>query len=172
MKTLSRRRGFLLILALFIVLLITGFGLAFLNTGALNYQGAVTAQLSQQAQILAFAGLEDARLKLERDINFPPMTDPEIKTFSYSELVKASDSQVIGNYDITIDLTYSGTPYQVITVSSTGRVPGLVNNVQGEIKRSLKAEFDIRPLDRRAAFSSDQNPNLYRIINLSEDGNF
>lgn len=172
MNQFSRRKGFMLILAFFIVLLITGFGLAFLNTGALSYQGAVTSQLSQQALFLAYSGLEDARVKLERDYDFPPTTDPEVKVYSYSESVLASDGQSMGSYEVKVDLTYANAPYQVILVSSTGRVSAGTSNPLGEIKRSVKAEFDIRPLDRRGAYSSNKNPNLYRIINLTEEGKF
>lgn len=60
---------------------------------------------SAQAKALARAGLEDARIKLGKDVLFPPPHD-EQEFFSYSEDVLTTAGDFLGTYTVIIDLRY------------------------------------------------------------------
>ncbi|MBS2038957.1 hypothetical protein JST97_28500 [bacterium] len=162
-----RRRAFMLIMALFMVTFIAVLALAFLGTGAAAFQGAQATRLEQQALALAYSGIEDARVKLERDPLFPPSAGEETKFYSYSETVRdLTSGPVVGSFEVTVDQTYQDSPYFLIRLLSIGRIP----NSGKEIKKSVKVEIDISPNDRRVGHETDPNPNFYRIVQCSEEG--
>lgn len=163
----ARRRAFMLILALFIVTFIAVLALAFLGTGSAGYKGALASQVEAQALQLAYSGVEDARLKFERDPLFPPPAGDETKLFSYGENVRdLGGGPVIGSFEVTIDQTYQGAPYYLIRLRSVGRV---LRGSQ-ETRKLVKVEIDISPNDRRIGHETDPNPNLFRIVQCSEEG--
>ncbi|MFN8610733.1 MAG: hypothetical protein U0931_24545 [Vulcanimicrobiota bacterium] len=163
----ARRRAFMIIVALFMVTFIAVLALAFLSTGAAGYKGALASRVEAQALQLAYSGIEDARIKFERDPLFPPPAGEETKFFSYSENVHdLAGGPVIGSFDVTLDQTYVGAPYYLIRLRSTGRV----TNGGQETKRQVKVEIDLSPTDRRVGHETDPNPNFFRIVQCSEEG--
>ncbi|MBX3169611.1 MAG: hypothetical protein KF760_19570 [Candidatus Eremiobacteraeota bacterium] len=162
----ARRRGFLLVLALFMVTFISVLALAFLGSAPLGYRTALSGTFEQQSRWLAQAGIEDARLKLERDPLFPPPEGDEGKFYSYSEEVRElGGGATVGTFDVVIDQSCAEAPYALVRIISTGR---LVR--QGaEIRKTICAEIDINAKDRRAGHESEDNPNLFRIVNWNEE---
>ena len=81
------KRGSVLITALLLVAVITVLALALLAKNTLQYTGAERQAASVRAYQMALAGLEDVRVKLDLDTNYPPLSDPEQTYFSYTETV-------------------------------------------------------------------------------------
>lgn len=162
----GRRRAFFLILALFMVTFISVLALSFLGAGPLNYRTAMTVTLEQQARWLARSGVEDARVKLQRDSDFPPAMGNEGAYFSYSEQISEFGGVgTLGSYEVVVDRSHLESPYFVVVVNSTGR---LVRHGQ-EWKSTVRAELDLSPTDRRSGHETEENPNFFRIVNWSEE---
>ena len=161
-----RRKAFILILALFIVTFISVLALAFLGAGPMNYRTAMSVTLEQQVHWLAQSGIEDARIKLQRDPDFPPSMGDEGLYFSYSEQISdLGGTSPIGSFEVTVDKSHAKDPYYLVILNSTGRL-----SRQGqEMKSSIRAEVDISPSDRRSGHEDEDNPNFYKIVNWSEE---
>jgi Tfp pilus assembly protein PilX len=159
-----RNRGFLIILALFLIVLITVTGLGLVQGGTDEYRKATLGLANQQALALAMSGLEDARLKLERDPNFPPDSGAA-KFYSYGEdVTNVGSTTSVGNFEVTIDSTYAETPYLILILNSTGRC----KNANKEVKRCVRTELDLSLLDRDPLKATDPNPQYFQFVNLAE----
>lgn len=128
------KRGMLypLVLLLMVMLLVLGGGLLSRQVGVRQAAAAEAAAL--RAQGLAEAGLEDFRLKWERDPNFPPPGE-ELERFSYSQALGG------GRFEVEVDLRFRLAPTQILRVTSRG--------VVGEAGATLVGEFDLRTPTRR-----------------------
>ncbi|MBN9418151.1 hypothetical protein ABS71_20435 [bacterium SCN 62-11] len=155
-----------MILALFMVTFISILTLAFLGSAPLGYRTALNAVFEQQSRWLARAGIEDARLKLERDANFPPPLGDEGKFYTYSEeLHPLGGGEALGTFDVIIDQSLKEAPYSLVRITSTGR---LVRQNE-EIRKTVRVELDISPTDRRAGHETEENPNFFKIVNWNEE---
>ena len=116
------------------------------------------------AELCNDLGLEEARLKLGKCYDFPP-TRLEQRQFTYSEDVAAAHGALPGSYTVTIDWRYAqaGEAYQVILVSSTGRL-GPRHQVLAQ--RTLYAELDGAPTRSGPAL----NPKLFHWIEFRDEG--
>ena len=146
-----RRRGALLIVALLVlgVALVAGMGL--MTSQVSNYRGVHSAEDAAMALCLAQSGLEDARLKLERDPLFPPRGDgnlmdqdsgdkPQEQTlFTYSEDILVNGSR-IGSYRVSIDTSFVPS-YQFVRVTSNGLVG---SSEAPSAQRTLKVDLDVK----------------------------
>lgn len=97
------RRGFVLVFSLLLLLLLTLGGMILLGQRAAQYKAAALAPRTALARALAQAGLEDARVKLEKDLNFPPPGDNKQTLFRYDEAVRDLDGVLVGHYEVTVD---------------------------------------------------------------------
>lgn len=134
-------RGFMIVAALFLVLILLIMSLAFLSKKVLQYRGAVLLKHSALARALAEAGLEDARVKLERDLAFPPPGGEDQEVFSYTEDVYDGTTR-LGSSTVTVDTTWETTPYAVIRITSRG-IAGPAEDPLAV--RELVAELDVAP---------------------------
>ena len=136
------KRGFLVITALLIIIILMLVGMGYLGSQASRYRAALRAAESSQARQLALAGLEDARIKMELDENFPPKAAVNQDLFSYSEkLTINSAPPVNGTYMVVINSTYATDPAAVVYVTSVGTV----GTPEAPISQyHLKAELDFR----------------------------
>lgn len=147
MKT--RQRGILLVTALMVCIVLLLIGMGLLGSQASRYEAARQSTYISQARQLALAGLEDARMKLEMDINFPPPPGPQQELFSYSELlVNDPDPNRWGTYTVVVDMTYANDiPYpppttvtgHYIAVTSVGTVGPTIKPIA---QYRLRAEID------------------------------
>jgi len=138
-----------------IVLLLIGMGL--LGSQASRYEAARQSTNISQARQLAIAGLEDARIKLEMDINFPPPPGPQQELFSYSEqLVDDPDPNRWGTYTVVVDMTYATdilyppptvTTGHYIAITSVGTVGPTIKPIA---QYRLRAEIDNQSTPRPA----------------------
>lgn len=146
-----RRRGMLLVAALLVlgVALVAGIGL--MTSQVSSYRGVQSAEDAAMALCLAQSGLEDARLKLERDALFPPHGDgnllkPDIghkpqeqALFTYSEDMSVGGKRV-GSYRVSIDTGFADR-YQFVRVTSSGLVG---SSEAPTAQRILKMDIDIK----------------------------
>ena len=159
-----RRRGFMLVAVLLFSLILFALGLGLLGGRVSQYRGSYFQQRAAGALALARSGLEDARLKLSKDLQFPIGRNPEQTVFSYSEDVTNIAGNFVGSYTVNIDRTWALPPYEVLVITSIGNVgpPG-----QEGSRRRLRAELDLAELVRG---TTNPNPDYYRLIHLEDLG--
>lgn len=85
----SKNSGFLLVVALLIASIMLVSGLGIMSAQASRYAASARIALGVQARDAALSGFEDVRVKLDKDVRFPP---PRFKSggqykFSYSEVL-------------------------------------------------------------------------------------
>jgi len=146
-------------------------GMAMLEMRATQARCSVLMKNGIIARQLAVAGMEDARVKLCKDMNFPPRGSIGDFVFSYSEKLQyPGDTAPIGEYEVTVDISRnepanSADYDQKIRVCSIG----LVRDDAGEIiaRRSITAYLDTARLERGGTAA---NPYLYQFIDWQDHG--
>ncbi|MFN8608412.1 MAG: hypothetical protein U0931_12820 [Vulcanimicrobiota bacterium] len=143
------RRGFVLIFSLLLLLLLALGGMILLGQRAAQYRASVLASKTAVARALAQAGLEDARVKLEKDLNFPPPGDQNQVVFSYDEPVTDLDGKLVGYYFVTVDSRHR-TPLQppapnepsIVVVTAMGRAGQDPKEPEAVYALSMEVEVD------------------------------
>lgn len=160
------RRGFLLIASLLLCLVLLALGMGLLGSRSRQYDASRAAGKAAQARALAEAGLEDTRVKLMKDFDFPPLGADDQALFGYRETVAdIGGAEVLGGYVVTVDTTHKAPPYYVLVISSLGYVGSPENP---EAMRKLSAEVDICEVNRKTGTAP--NPNLLQVINFRDEG--
>ncbi len=140
MKT--SQRASLLVLTLLVCALLLVLGAIFLASRASDYSAAKANAQAVQARALAWAGLEDARLKFLYDYNFPPKAAEDQPEYEVVEAVTDPEGEVVGYYCVTIRQDTADDPVNLLVVESTG-ILGSLEKPQG--RRKLVGLFDLRP---------------------------
>ena len=166
-KTLSSgERGSMLIISLLLSLILLLMGICFLTVKTLQYQGGALTGRFAAASALAETGMEDARIKLEKDPEFPPPGDEDQAIFSYSEEFYDIDEVTrAGTYTVTIDSTYKDSPYKILKITSYA----IVGTIDDPLAmRRITSELDISPTMRDNP--AVPNPNYFKYINWQKSG--
>lgn len=162
-----RRRGFLLITSLMITVILLLLGMGLLGSQSSRYEASKQTAYSSQARQLAIAGLEDARVKLELDVNFPPPAGPGQLKFSYSESLDLPYADpVTGTYTVTIDMTHATDAGAHIIVTSIGSV-GPPTAPIGQYR--LRGEIDNAPSGRPPNAQSIQRNRFFRYTHIQDE---
>lgn len=161
-----RHRGFLLVSVLLITIILLTLGLAFLGKRAIQYRRVLHYEQAAQAKELAESGMNDVLLKLERDIDFPPIAVDQ-SAFSYTEEVNIG-GQRVGTYRVTIDGAYRFRPYSIWILTSEGLVGP--NPAKPLARRKFRAEFDLQPYSRLTGDVTEKNPFYYTVIQFQDLG--
>lgn len=162
-----RRRGFLLITSLMITVILLLLGMGMLGSQSSRYEASKQSAYSSQARQLAVAGLEDARIKLELDVNFPPPPGPGQVRFSYSESLELPyDPPVTGTYTVTIDMTHADDAGRYITVTSVGSVGNPTEPV-GQYR--LRGEIDNQPGGRPNNPHGIERNRFFRYTHIQDE---
>lgn len=100
---MRRPRGFLIIAALLITIIFLVTGIGILSAQASRYGASVRVAEGMMAKNAALSGLEDVRVKLAKDVNFPPTKSKHRNQtkFAYSEILYDGDG------DLNRQVTYS-----------------------------------------------------------------
>ena len=152
----ARKSGFMLILCLLILSLLLVSGMGLMSVQKFRHRALGNDVLALQALQLAQAGLENARIKMERDQFFPPHSAGDQLTFTFSEDIVSGGVRV-GSYFLTVDKVHAGAPYYTILLTSTGSVgPRDAPLAQ----RTLHAEMDKNPA----------NSTYWHWTNWQDDG--
>lgn len=156
----SGRRGFLLITTFLVAILIFLVCGAMVHRRSRQYEAANNLVAGIQALALAEAGLEDARVKLNKDADFPPFGSEDQLLFSYVEQVFDLDGTTpLGSYEVILDLRWREPPCQILRITSIG-TSGRVDTPVA--KREVTVELDIAP--RLRSDFSVANPNYFKYI--------
>ncbi|MEW6278650.1 MAG: hypothetical protein AB1758_08525 [Candidatus Eremiobacterota bacterium] len=160
-----RTRGFILVMALWLVLLLFVMGMAFLGSSAGRNRAAASAELSAQAYWVARAGLDDALTKLATNLRFPPRGADDQTVFSWSEDLTDASGAVMGSYTVMVDQTWTVAPYRVARITSVGRAG---QRDAPMAQRVLRADLDLAQ-DVRGS-PGTPNPDLFRLLDLRDSG--
>lgn len=161
---MNSRRGFALVVSFLLLLVVFILGVGFLGQRTALYKEALATRNASQARVAALSGMEDCRVKLEKDTLFPPLGSAEQLVFTYSQPLLSVSGQVVGGYTVTVDRRLQLQPYALIRVTSIG-FTGPADRPTAS--RRLYAELDISPAIRG---TYDPNPNFFRWIHWL-DGN-
>lgn len=157
-----KRRGAAMVSVLLLISLFFIMGAGMLARQKLAYEAAASARDGVVAEALAEAGLEDARIKLQKDRFFPPPGGPGQSCFTYSESLQDESGKRVGGYQVTIDLRYADAPAYQLKVTSTGSQG---EGTENSARRTLTAVFDSNP--RLASDPLQPNPMCYRIVSVT-----
>jgi hypothetical protein len=160
----KRRRAFLLLLSLLLTTLLLVVVLGFLGARSMEFASTTRIQQSAIAQALAEAGMEDARVKLEKDLFFPPINGFNQVHFTYTEELTDPDTGVLaGTFTVTVDTRRRASPYSVFLVQALGCAGARTNPTA---RYQIYAEVDCSITNR--ATGASPNPRLFRYINWRE----
>lgn len=136
------RRGFLLVFALLLVVLIAMLGLSLLNIQRAQHSSSQAALESLQARSLARAGMADAELKIAKDPFFPSGVGDNQDVFSYSEDVDTVRSATpVGRFTVTVDRSFEDL-HGVVRIESTGIVG---QNAGSSARYTIYGELSVYP---------------------------
>ncbi len=166
-----RQRGSLILGALFLFAILISLGLGVMSSQVSRMRVAQAQSQSFQARGLALAGWEDLRVKLGKDILFPPLGDDQ-PFFSYSEDVYDSEGEYYGSYTVILDSRFRAVVrdrplieqdsefYPEVgfyLVTCVGRVGPRAGHPDAE--RTITFEIDMRPGNQP-----------FRIIRIEDHG--
>lgn len=199
LQRLARRRGFLLVTGLLVVIVMLLIGMGLVGSEASRYRAALRTSESGQARQLALAGLEDARAKLEMDCQFPPppaagpsgfaysagpydpSTGQSQPIFTYTETLPNPDTPPVNcTYSVTVDSSACTDRFwdQDITKSydSSGPRQVIVITSIGTIgdPDQPTAQYQIRAeldcsLYTRVSGSTAPNPRYFHYTHITDD---
>jgi hypothetical protein len=167
---MKRSRGAILIFALLLSTLLLILGAGFIAQRGLEYGSVSELQDRAQARELAMAGMEDARVKLEKDPFFPPVGGFGQSTFTYSEDIMDPDdaARMIGIFTVSVDLSRKEEPYRIVRIQAIGQV--VDRRAPDSPPRStyrIYAEVDVASFERGGA-PNVPNPRLFQYIDWKE----
>lgn len=153
-------KAFAIIMVLMLCTLLLVAVIGFMSSQSGQYQSSALSLASNQALLLAQAGLEDATFKLNTDVDFPPADAGNSNLFSYSEQLDPDF-----NYTVTIDKRLTVAPWVMWSVQSTGTVTSAGKTL---CKRTLSLELDVSRNLRD--ITKTPNPNYFKIIQIYDRG--
>jgi hypothetical protein len=129
-------RGSTIVLALLLGTLAVAIALGMLSRRIGQRYLASSAPHQAQARALAWAGLEDARCKLMKSRDFPPLSGLNSRLFGYSERVRDASGKPVGSYLVEVELP----SHDLVVVHSSAVLEG-----DDEMSFSLRGELDVAP---------------------------
>ena len=120
-----RKRGFLLVFSLLLVVLISLIALGLLSLRKAGYASSRGAITALQARSLARSGMADIWTKVGKDPFFPAGVGDRQLRFSFREEVRDGAGNLVGYYTVTVDRTYR-LSHKVLRIESLG-VAGAAN---------------------------------------------
>lgn len=159
---MRNRSAYAIVLTLFLGIILLLLGIGFLNKRITQYRGSHQTAYQIQALSLARAGMEDARVKLWKDWDFPPEAGLSQKEFAYTEQLSPTES-----YTVIIDLSLRNSPFRILRIASIGTAGPMTAPLA---RRKLEAELDISPFLRNNPAAS--NPEFFEWVNWVDRGAF
>ncbi len=168
----KKQKGSILVVTLILLIILFTMGMTILGMKSTQAKSSLMMTHSAMTKYIAEAGMEDARVKLLKDVDFPPKAEINDHLFSYSEELRyPGDSKSIGQYTVTIDTSKNdpsdSTQHdQTITVISEGVMRDSNGNIIARHK--ISAILDTSPAIRGG---TADNPYIYRYIDRRDYGN-
>lgn len=139
---MRRRRGFLLVFSLLLVVLVSLIALSLLGLRKASYASSRGAVTSLQARALARSGLSDIWSKISKDPFFPSGVGDKQVRFTYREEVRNQAGDPVGYYTVIVDRTYR-LSHQVLRIESLG----VAGQDDGNARHRIYAELSTRAGD-------------------------
>lgn len=152
-------KGSILIVCLLFLSLLLVLGMSFLASRAGDYRGARQSLQALEARGIALAGLEQTRLKLLKDFDFPPIAAVDQPAYEIVETVYDPDGKEAGTYMVTLVTDHVGPPYYMLEIQSVGFVG---DPLEPSARRKLVAMLDLR--------DPDTNPNYFKLTGVQDFG--
>jgi hypothetical protein len=149
---------------LLISLILLILGLTFLELNIIQIRRISMEGASTQALGIARAGLEDARIKVSKDFDFPPPLANQESFIYKGEVREPGTSALIGAYVVRMDLRKRKAPDYEIAITSTGYLGEDIQNPAAV--RKCGAILDISPQDR--ANPALPNPRYARFLDFND----
>ena len=159
------RKAFMLPTTLILLMVLLISGMAFLGSRVLQYRGSTQSTLAAQALALAEAGMEETRIKLQKDLVFPPPLSDEQLKFTLAEDYPDPVTGAPAGYEVTVDMSWADPPHSVLRITATGIVGPRGKPLS---RRVLSAEYDLAVQDR--ANPAAKNPTVGRYIHWVDGG--
>ncbi|MGV8119039.1 MAG: hypothetical protein AB2L14_04660 [Candidatus Xenobiia bacterium LiM19] len=165
-------QGSVIILILLLLVLMFIMGMTILGMKATQAKSSVLMKQALAVKQVALSGIEDARLKLLKDIDFPPRGGTDDTLYSYSEILQfPGDSEPVGEYTVTVDSSCNEPEKpsrydRKVIITSVGVIRDPSGNVTAQHK--ITAILDTSETSRSGL---GDNPYLYRVIDLRDCGN-
>ena len=137
------RRGFLLVFALLLTVLISLIALALLGLKKGGYASSTAAIKAVQARSMARSGIGDLWIKLSKDPFFPGGVGDDQERFSYREEVTDTNGELAGSYQVVLDRKYRFS-HNVLRMECTG-ISGTLS--EDSAHHTIYAELSIEPGD-------------------------
>ncbi|MCD4783297.1 MAG: hypothetical protein K8T10_05620 [Candidatus Eremiobacteraeota bacterium] len=174
----------ILIATLFLSLILLIMGMALLSIRTSQMKTAVLTGQAVRARHIAESGMEDAKIKLQKCVDFPQQVEDQ-EEFTYREEVSDFDGNILGIYRITINLKNRG-EHNYVQVISLGITGHIISNPTSEQKKECiivghNSDQYLRPEARRlitAIMPTDPptvtspHPNNYQYINYWDGGSY
>lgn len=120
------------------------------------YRGASDLTAGERARAIAWAGLEDARLKLAMDPEFPPTLALDQNRFAYSEPMAELDGSDLGFYQVEVDCRFRDS-HEIVRITSVGML-GRLDEPAARVR--LSADLDV----------SESRPTLHQLVHFQDAG--
>jgi len=158
-------RGSILIIVLILLMLMFVMGLTILGMKSTEAKSTLYMKHAVMAKQIAISGMEDARVKLAKDMDFlPPKLHVSDNTMSYTEtLTYPGDPFPAGEYNVTIDRSGRDSTIKVTSVGISRDASG---NILGRSK--ITALLDLSTTHR---FGTGTNPFYYKYTDWQDLGN-
>jgi len=165
-------------------------GMALLTSRSGVYSASAMESQSAQVRLLARAGLQDARIKLGKDVAFPP-TLGNRPLYTYSEDVHDPETHaLVGRYIVTLDTSWRDLPTDdegryvyprgTVLITSWGYLLDADRRVLASHR--VVAQVDLAPKRREDDTRKDEsrpgdadyytNPNVNRLLRLEDGASF
>lgn len=115
----SPRRGFLLVFALLLSVLICMVAMSMLSLRKASYASSQGAVQAVQARALARSGLSDIWVKVSKDPLFPAGVGDRQVRFTFREVVRDNSGHLVGFYTVIVDRSYR-LSHRILRLESTG----------------------------------------------------
>lgn len=150
------RRGSALIVTMLMSVCIFSLAMGLFEQSKECYRGASDLTAGERARALAWAGLEDARLKLALDPDFPPTLAAGQPRFCYSEELPELDGSPLGFYQVQLDASWRDS-HDLMRITSVGLLGSLD---QPTARVQLSADLDLSPA----------RPTLFQLVHFQDGG--
>jgi len=164
------RRGAILAVVMLLLIVLFVMGMTLLSVKNTQAKSSMMMRFGKMAKYIALAGMENARVKLMKDLDFPPEDIIEDHCFTYAEELQFPDgSPSAGYYVVTVDATRNDPKEDSFDRTIRVTAVGVATERDGSIVAShrITAVLDASVTTRG---STALNPFRYQFVEWQEHG--
>lgn len=169
---MKKKKGAVLIVVLILLMALFVMGMTILGMKSTQAKNSRMMMHSVISKYVAESGMEDARIKLQKDLDFPPIDGRQTTSFTYNEpLSFPGDNNSVGSYTVTVDVSRCNPDDpnydQTIIINSKGEIKDGFGKVVST--HLITGILDASITDRNG--NGSLNPFLYQYIDWQDHGN-